>query len=184
MSTLENNSLTNSTQGVKSRPPLMPRIFNCDTCNVKYRNGTLRDFLVHKLEEGEIITVETIEEYDKLDNIKYDEEEDNIDDFVTNKTIDEMFKEDSDEDDEMMSAYSKNTTRNQSNGFIPIKLSNNRRIPKAKPKPAPVAKISFDIFAELKKFKELLINGVITEEQYDKANILLFDKYRNDVLSL
>jgi len=156
----------------------MPRKFNCDTCAIKYRDGNLRDYLLHRLEENDMITVDKIIE-DNTPTLTEEEksiaEEEAKQEMIKKITSEDMVDDDFDSEREM--------NINQGGGFVPIKLTpNNRRIPKPKPKPPPVPQISFDIFEELRKFKELLVNGIIDQSQFDMANQLLFDKYRKDVL--
>tara|TARA_B100000513_G_C11848542_1_gene168486 strand:- start:46 stop:573 length:528 start_codon:yes stop_codon:yes gene_type:complete len=175
MENIDVDTYVDRTTTNNTRPPLMPRIFNCDSCNLKYRTGSLREYLIHKLEENDMVIVEEQQKIVSSDNV--------VDNVINTggqrqEIINGMVDDDIDDDEELIDL-------NQGGGFVPIILQpNNRRKPKPKPKPKPVPTISFDIFAELKKFNDLLINGIITQEQFDTANVLLFDKYRNDILSL
>ena len=49
MENIDVDTYVGSTTTNSARPPLMPRIFNCDSCNLKYRTGSLREYLIHKL---------------------------------------------------------------------------------------------------------------------------------------
>jgi len=193
MENIDVDTYTGNTTTIARRPPLVPRIFNCDSCNLKYRTGSLREYLVHKLEENDMIIVEEQQKIlpstSVVDNTSTSVVDNTSTSVVDNTStsgnsgqrqeiINGMVDDDIDDDEDLIDL-------NQGGGFVPIILQpNNRRKPKPKPKPKPVPTISFDIFTELKKFNDLLINGIITQEQFDMGNVMLFDKYRNDILSL
>ena len=185
MENIDVDTYTGNTTTTTRRPPLVPRIFNCDSCNLKYRTGSLREYLVHKLEENDMIIVEEQQKILPSTSVVDNTSTSVVDNTSTSgnsgqrqEIINGMVDDDIDDDEDLIDL-------NQGGGFVPIILQpNNRRKPKPKPKPKPVPTISFDIFTELKKFNDLLINGIITQEQFDMANVMLFDKYRNDILSL
>ena len=57
MENIDVDTYADRTTTNNARPHLMPRIFNCDSCNLKYRTGSLREYLIHKLEENDMVHV-------------------------------------------------------------------------------------------------------------------------------